>query len=235
MDRTEPPPAEDGLATSLEFGYALTVGGVLRAAAAALRGSKRVVLAGAAAWLGVTWLVGAVTLALGLGELVAASLGVLATTPLTLGLLMVGVQRARGEDVALGDLLAHRGATAQGAIVLLANLLVLNATEAILGPVWSTPVVLAYGLFAAFAPYLVADRGMDGLTAIATSARLVRHRWGALLALQVVLGLGLALALLPLGLGLIWAGPYAVVAVGVAYDAAVPATLRTASRNTLSG
>jgi hypothetical protein len=145
MDRSEPPPAEDGLATSLEFGYALTVGGVLRAAAAALRGSKRVVLAGAAAWLGVTWLVGAVTLALGLGELVAASLGVLATTPLTLGLLMVGVRRARGEDVALGDLLAHRGATAQGAIVLLANLLVLNATEAILGPVWSTPVVLAYG------------------------------------------------------------------------------------------
>ena len=96
-------------------------------------------------------------------------------------------------------------------------------------------IVLGYALFAGFAPYLVADRGLDGFAAIATSFRLVRHRWGALLGLQVLLGLGLALAALPLGLGLIWAGPYAVVALGAAFDAAAPATLSTASKNTLSG
>lgn len=235
MDRTDPPPVDEPLAHAVVHGYALDLATVLRVAAAALRGSKRVVLAGAAAWIAVTWLVGIVTFALGLGELVSASIGILATTPITLGLLMVGVRRARGEPVAYRDLLAHTGATAQGAIVLLVNLLVLNAAEALLGPVLSTPLVLGYVLFAGFAPYLVADRGLDGFAAIATSFRLVRHRWGTLLALQVLLGLGLALAALPLGLGLIWAGPYAVVALGAAFDAAVPATLSTASKNTLSG
>lgn len=235
MDRSDPPSAADPLAHTLAHGYALDLGTLLRSSAAALRGSKRVVLTGAAAWIAITWAVGIVTFALGLGELVAASLGILATTPITLGLLMVGVRRARGEPVAVRDLLAYTGATAQGAIVLLVNLLVLNAAEALLGPVFSTPIVLAYVLFAGFAPYLVADRGLDGFTAIATSFRLVRHRWGALLALQVLLGLGLALAALPLGLGLIWAGPYAVVALGAAFDAAAPATLSTASKNTLSG
>ncbi len=235
MDRPEPKSTDDPLTLAVAHGYALDLGTVLRAAANALRGSKRVVLVGAAAWLGITWAVGVVTFALGLGELVAASLGILATTPLTLGLLMAGVRRARGAPVALRDLLAHSGSTAQGAIVLLVNLLVLNATDAILGPVWSTPLVLGYVLFAGFAPYLVADRQMDGFTAIGTSFRLVRHRWGALLALQVLLGIALALAALPLGLGLIWAGPYALVALGAAFDAAVPATLSTASRKTLSG
>lgn len=235
MDRTDPSPADDRLDHALTHGYALDLGSVLRASAAALRGSKRVVLAGAAAWIAVTWMVGVVTFALGLGELVSASIGILATTPITLGLLMVGVRRARGEPVALRDLLAHTGATAQGAIVLLVNLLVLNAAEALLGPVLSTPLVLGYALFAGFAPYLVADRGLDGFAAITTSFRLVRHRWGALLALQVLLGLALVLAALPLGLGLIWAGPYAVVALGAAFDAAAPATLSTASKNTLSG
>lgn len=235
MDRSAPAPADDPVAHAARHGYVLRLGGVLRAAAAALRGSKRVVLVGAAAWIAVTWAVGIVTFALGLGELVAASLGILATTPITLGLLMVGVRRARGAPVALGDLFAHTGATAQGAIVLLVNLVVLNAAEALLAPIFSTPLVLGYVLFAGFAPYLVADRGLDAFAAIATSFRLVRHRWGTLLVLQVVLGLALALAVLPFGLGLIWVGPYAVVALGAAFDAAVPATLSTASKNTLSG
>ncbi|MDF1523156.1 MAG: hypothetical protein P1P87_10100 [Trueperaceae bacterium] len=99
----------------------------------------------------------------------------------------------------------------------------------------SLPLALTYALFAGFAPYLVADRGMDAFAAIATSFRLVRHRWGALLVLRLQLGALLALAALPLGLGLIWAGPYAVAALGVAFDAAVPATLSTASKKTLSG
>jgi uncharacterized membrane protein len=228
-------PDDDALARSVANGFDLDVRDVLRRARAALPGSKRVVLVGAIAWLGTTWLVGALAFALGLGELVAASLGVLATTPLTLGLIMVGVRRARGEPVELADLVRYRGATAHGAIVLLVNLLVLNATEWALGPVASLPLGLTYALFAGFAPYLVADRGMDGFAAIATSFRLVRHRWGALLVLQLLLGALLAVAALPLGLGLIWAGPYAVAALGVAFDAAVPATLSTASKKTLSG
>lgn len=234
MDRRDRTP-DDALARALAEGYPLDLPTTLRRAAAALRGSKRVVLLGALAWLAVSFLVGLVSVGLGLSDLPAASLGALATTPITLGLLMVGVRRARGEAVAPADLWAHTGATAQGAIVLLTNLLVINLAEAALGPVWSLPVALGYALFAGFAPYLVADRGLDAFAAIRASFGLVRHRWGTLLALQLVLGVLVAVAVLPLGIGLIWAAPYAVVALGAAFDAAVPATLSTASRNTLSG
>lgn len=230
MDRPDDP-----LAHALTHGYALDVGSPLTRAAAALRGSKRVLLAGALTWLAITWLVGVVTFAIGLGELVSASLGVLATTPITLGLVMVGLKRARGATATTADLWAHVGATGHGAVVLLSQLLVLNVSEALLGPWLSLPVVLAYALFAGFAPYLVADRGLDGLTALRVSFRLVGHRWGTLLALQLLLGVLLAVATLPFGVGLIWALPYALVAMGAAFDAAVPATLSTASKNTLSG
>lgn len=226
---------DDLLEHAASHGFELDLGDVLQRGRAVLRGSKRVVLTGVLVWLGITWLVGLVTFALGLGELVSASLGILATTPITVGLLMAGVRRARGATITIADLFAYGSVTAQAAVVLLTNLVVLNLAETLLGPWASLPVTLAYSLFAGFAPYLVADRGMDGFRAIASSFRLVRHRWGRLFLLQVVLAALLVAAALPLGLGLIWAAPYAVVVMGAAFDTAVPATLSTASRNTRSG
>lgn len=226
---------DEALEHAVREGFDLDLGTVLRRGREMLSGSKRVVWVGLLAWLAITWLVGLVTLALGLGQLLAASLGVLATTPITVGLVMVGLRRARGGPVTLNDLVAHGGVTAQAAIVLLTNLLVLNAAETVLGPFASLPVTLAYALFSGFALFLVADRGLSGFAAIATSFRLVGHRWVKLLTLQLALALLLVLAALPLGLGLIWAAPYAVVVMGAAFDAAVPATFNTASRNTRSG
>ncbi len=226
---------DEALERAVREGYDLDLGAVLREGRAALAGSKRVVWTGLLAWLAITWLVGLVTLALGMGQLLAASLGVLATTPVTVGLVMVGLRRARGHPVTLTDLVAYRGATAPAAIVLLTNLVVLNGAETWLGPVASLPVTLGYALFTGFALFLVADRGLGGFAAIGTSFRLVGHRWLKLWVLQLALALLLLVAALPLGLGLIWAAPYAVVVMGAAFDAAVPATLSTASRNTRSG
>lgn len=202
-------------------GYELDVRSPLRDAALALRGGKRVVWAGVLAWLAISVAVAAVTLAIGLGETTSAALGVLATTPVTVGLAMVGARRAAGRDVVLADLGAYRGATAHAAIVLLANLLVVVGGEALLGPALSLPLTLAYGLFTSLALYLVADRGLGAGRAIAVSARLVRHRWAVLLLLQLLLAGLLLVAALPLGLGLIWAVPFALVAQGAVYVRAV--------------
>lgn len=202
-------------------GYELDLRELLRDAARALRGSKRVVWAGVLAWLAISVAVAAVTWALGLGDMVSAALGVLATAPVTVGLSMVGARRAAGLAVSLADLGAYRAATGHAAIVLLIHLLVVVGGEAATGPVGSLLLSTAYGLFASLALFLVADRGLSGPRAIVVSAQLVLARWPTLLALQLVLAGALAVAALPFGLGLIWAVPFVLIAQGAVYVRAV--------------
>jgi len=202
-------------------GFALDLRTVLADAARALRGSKRVLVAGALAWLAISVAVGWITLVLGVGTELSSALGILATAPLTVGLVMAGARRAAGEPIAFADLWAYRSVTAHAAIVLLAGLLVVIGGDALMGPLASLPLTMAYGLFTALALYLVADRGLPAGRALVVSALLVRHRWGALLLLQLVLAALLALAIVPLGLGLVWAGPFAIVAQGAVYVRAV--------------
>jgi hypothetical protein len=220
----------DPLAHAIAHGYALDLRTVLTDAARALKGSKRVLLAGALLWLATSTVVGWLTLVVGMGPAPSAALSVLATTPLTLGLVMAGARRAAGWPIALADLWAFRGATAHAAIVMLINLLVVLGGEAALGPVASLPFTVAYGLFASLALFLVADRGLGAIEALLASLRLVRHRWRTLLLLQLALGAVLALALLPLGLGLVWAGPFAIVANGAVYVRAVGLEVGSAPR-----
>jgi hypothetical protein len=211
----------DPLAHAIAEGYTLDLRTVLSDAARSLKGSKRVLVVGALAWLAISAAAGWLTLVVGMGAAPSAALGVLATAPLTVGLVMAGARRAAGWPIALADLGAFHAATAPAAIVLLINLVVVLGGEAALGPVGSIPFTVAYGLFASLALFLVADRGLGALAAIRASVRLVRHRWRTLLLLQLVLGAGLALALLPLGLGLVWAGPFALIANGAVYVRAV--------------
>ena len=202
-------------------GYRLDLREVLADASRHLKGSKRVIVGGGLTWLAISLIVGWITLALGLGNAPSGALGVLATAPLTVGLVMVGALRAAGHAVTPADLWAYRGVTAHAAIVMLANLLVVIGSEALFGPIASLPVTIAYGLFTSLALYLVADRGLSGGRAIVVSALLVRHRWAALLMLQLLLAALLALSALTLGIALIWIGPFAVIAQGAVYVRAV--------------
>jgi hypothetical protein len=201
----------------LTEGSALDLRGVLSDAARSLKGSKRVLVGGALAWLAISAAAGWLTIVVGMGAGPSAALGVLATTPLTVGLVMAGARRAAGWPIAFADLWGYRSVTAHAAIVLLVNLLAVLAGETLLGPVAALPFTAAYGLFASLALFLVADRGLGAGRAIVVSVRLVRQRWAALLLLQLTLGAVLALATVPLGLGLIWAGPFALIAHGVVY------------------
>jgi hypothetical protein len=207
----------DPLSRALAEGSALDLRSVLADAARSLKGSKRVLFGGAVAWLAISIAAGWLTLVLGLGPGPSAALGVLATTPLTVGLIMAGARRAAGLPIAFADLWGYRSIIGHAAIVLLVNLLVVLAGEALLGPVAALPFTVAYGLFASLALYLVADRGLGAGRAIVVSMRLVRQRWTTLLLLQLALGAMLAIAVLPLGLGLVWAGPFALIAHGAVY------------------
>jgi hypothetical protein len=215
---TMPPTALD---RAIAEGYRLDLREVLADASRHLKGSKRIIVGGGLMWLAISLVVGWITLALGLGNAPSGALGVLATAPLTVGLVMVGALRAAGHALTPADLWAYRGVTAHAAIVMLANLLVVVGSEALFGPVASLPVTIAYGLFTSLALYLVADRKLSGGQAIVVSALLVRHRWAALLLLQLLLAALLALSALTLGIALIWTGPFAVIAQGAVYVRAV--------------
>jgi hypothetical protein len=207
----------DPLARALAEGSALDLRSLLGDAARSLKGSKRVLFGGAVVWVAITIAAGWITLVIGLGPGPSAALGVLATAPLTVGLVMAGARRAAGLPIAFADLWAYRSVTGHAAVVLLANLLVVLAGETLFGTVAALPFTVAYGLFVSLALYLVADRGLGAGRAIVVSMRLVRQRWGTLLLLQLTLGGLLALAVLPLGLGLVWAGPFALIAHGAVY------------------
>ena len=202
-------------------GYPLDLREVLADAARHLRGSKRVIVGGGLAWLAISLVVGWITLALGLGSAPSGALGVLATAPLTVGLVMVGARRAAGLAVTPADLWAYRGVTAHAAIVMLANLLVVVGSEALFGPIASLPRDVAYGLFTCLrctwsptaASPAARDRRLDACwcgtagraccCCSCCSPRCWRSRP------------------LTLGVALIWTGPYAVIALGAVYVRAV--------------
>jgi uncharacterized membrane protein len=176
-----------------------------------------VVLLGALLWLSVLLLVNTFSFLIGIGNAASTALAVLATTPIGVALAMAGVQRARHQPISMATLGAYKSATPNAAIVLLLGVLVSIGGEALLGASLTLLVSLVYGLFTSLALYLVADRGLDALTAISTSLRLVRHRWARLLGLQALLGVALVVAAIPFGLGLIWVLPWSLSVLGGAY------------------
>ncbi len=210
-DRTVVDPA---LAAALAGEVPLRLGDVLRLAAASLRGAKRWILLGMLVWLSVALFATLLGLLLGLSEVVAGSLSVIATAPLTLGLTMFAVRRVAGVGSDLGTLLAYRPAIGHAVVVLLLASVVFSATEALLGSTWSLPVMLVYGLLTGQALFLIADRGVDAFTALGWSLRATLPVLPTLLLLQLVLAGIVFLATLALGIGLIWALPFVVLAMG---------------------
>lgn len=205
---------DPGLAAALAGQVPLPLGDLMRQAGVALRGAKRWILLGLLTWLSVALLTTLLGLVLGLSEVVAGSLSVVATAPVALWLTMFAVRRLAGVQTGARDLLAYRPALGHAAVVLLLASLVLSGAEALLGPLWSLPVALLYGLLTSQALFLSADRGVDAFTAVGWSVRACLPLLPALLVLHVLLSAIVLLGALTLGIGLLWAAPFAVLALG---------------------
>ncbi len=213
-DQTTMNDDDPGLAAALAGRAPLSIRELLRDGVQALRGAKRWVWLGLLAWVSVAIVAAVLGVVLGLPEALAASLSVIATTPVSVALTMYGVRRVAGVPTDASDLQAYRPALGHAVVVLLLGSLVLNAAESLLGPAWSLAVALPYSLLTGQALFLVADRGTDAFTAIGWSVRASLPVLPTLLAVQIVLA-GLALlGALTFGIGLIWAAPLAVLTLG---------------------
>ena len=213
-EREETTTHDPRLAAALAGGVPLRLGQLLRDAGAALNGAKRWVLLGALAWLSLAVLASLLGLLLGLGEVIAGSLSVIVTAPVTLALTMYAVRRVAGVPTDAEALLAYRPALGHVVVVLMLASLVVAGAEALLGPVWSLPVALLYALLSGQAVFLAADRGADAFTAIGWSVRASLPVLPTLIALQLTVALALVVGTLAFGIGLIWAVPYAALALG---------------------
>ena len=205
---------DPGLSAALAGQAPLQLGDLLRRAAAALGGAKRWVLLGMLVWLSVAVVATVFGLMLGLSDLVAGSVSVIATAPVTLALTMYAVRRVAGVPTDVQTLMAYRPAIGHAVVVTLLASLVLTVSEALVGPTWSLPLALLYSLLTGQALFLVGDRGVDAFTAIGWSVRASLPVLPTLLVLQLTLAAVVLLGTLAFGIGLIWAAPFAVLALG---------------------
>lgn len=134
------------------------------------------------------------------------------TAPLEAGLAKLGMQRAVGGDPEVPTLFRYFSTAlpfaALGFVVAFATLL---GTVLLVVP----GMYLAVGL--ALANYLMADRGLSPLQAMAVSLKAIHHQWFAVAGVFAVVFLCILGGLLTCGVGLIWTYPLSVAIGGVLY------------------
>lgn len=132
--------------------------------------------------------------------------------PISAGVMYIGLRRAAGQTVVVGDLFRPIVCTLPLMGVVLLTWLAMGIGFILLV---LPGIYLAIGL--SMASMLVVDKGMGTLEALRVSLLAINHCWFRLFGLGLLLGLILIVSTLPLLIGLIWAVPLAVVAFGVAY------------------
>jgi uncharacterized membrane protein len=136
----------------------------------------------------------------------------LITYPLAAGLMMMGIKRARGQDVQPTMIFDYYPQTIP---VFLLNLLMI-----VLIAIGLVLLVLP-GIYLAFAymlavPLLV-DKNLGVWTALETSRKAVTPCWFRVFGLMIVLILILIVSAIPFGIGLIWTLPLCALVLGVLY------------------
>lgn len=136
----------------------------------------------------------------------------LITYPLAAGLMMLGVKRARGEEVQPTMIFDYYPQTIP---VFLVNLLMI-----VLIAIGLVLLVLP-GIYLAFAYVLavplVVDKNLGVWTALERSRKTITPCWFRVFGLMIVLMIIVIISAIPLGIGLIWTLPLCALVLGVLY------------------
>lgn len=134
------------------------------------------------------------------------------TAPLTAGVAMLALHRARALPATVGIVFSYFGKTWP---LLLAGVLTSLMTHV------GTMLLIIPGIYISvsliFVPALIVDRNLGPLEAIATAVKTVHRRWFTVFGSLFVASLGLIVSLIPLGIGLIWTGPWFLLVQAVLY------------------
>jgi uncharacterized membrane protein len=139
-------------------------------------------------------------------------ISVLVLTPLWAGILMMGIRRSVGLEIAVADVFGQYGKVLPlfFTTVLMYLLILIGFVLLIIPGIYLT---FAYLL----AIPLVADRNMGPWEALETSRKVVSKHWFSVFGLSLLLLVVMVIGALALGIGLLWAIPAAMIAIGIAY------------------
>ena len=134
------------------------------------------------------------------------------TTPVSVGLFLLGVRRSVGAPMPLGSLFDyfHRTFRLFVTTLLLYILVFIGFVLLVLPGIYLS---VSY----TFATALVAEKGLSPWHALETSRKAISRKWWRMFGLYLVLGLINLLGSIPLGLGLIWTLPLSALAMGILY------------------
>ncbi|MYM62949.1 hypothetical protein [Pseudomaricurvus sp. HS19] len=146
------------------------------------------------------------------GTFIESMILMFVTTPLWVGLGMMGVRRAVDGPLKSTDILQYYRAIVPLGItmILMYVLLVIGFLLLIIPGIYLS---IAYSM----ALYLVVDKKMSPWRALETSRKAVTKHWFPMFGLMFVLALFNLIGMIPLGIGLIWTYPLLMIALGIAY------------------
>ncbi|MBX2867383.1 MAG: DUF975 family protein [Acidiferrobacterales bacterium] len=155
---------------------------------------------------------GATAGAAGVGQVLSSILIAVVTTPLWVGLQVMGIRRSDNQQVSAGDLFSKYGHS----IPLFFTLVLYYVFVAIGFVLLILPgIYLSIAYLMAFP--LVTEKGLGPWRALETSRKAVTKKWFKFFGLCICLGLIFIISLIPLGIGLIWSAPFVLIAYGIVY------------------
>ena len=221
----EIPPPTAAMTASLEDAiagrYQFTIGGVMDEAWQLVKGMKASFW-GAAVLIGVIYMVAGAMVGLVAGLFgaednmilrgVLNALVAVLMAPLTMGLQMMCVRRARGLPISFSTAFDyfHRAVPAVIASILVMLLGYLGLLLLIIPGIY---LFIAYNL----TTQLIADRELGAWQAMETSRKAITHRWFRVFGLIIVVALLTGLSALLLFIPLIWTVPWSMMTAGVLY------------------
>ncbi len=148
----------------------------------------------------------------GVGQILTSIVLAVATTPLWVGLQVMGINRSDGQKVSGGDVFSKYGHT----VSLFLTLVLYYVLVAIGFVLLILPgIYLSIAYLMAFP--LVTEKGLGPWRALETSRKAVTKKWFKFFGFCICLLIIVIISFIPLGIGLIWSAPFVMIAYGIVY------------------
>ncbi len=136
----------------------------------------------------------------------------LLSNPMTIALIMMGINRATDQPISAGMLFSQYHKTFPlFAVILVSGILINIGSYLLIIP--GIYLAIAYALSAP----LVAEKDLSFWRAMETSRKAITHKWFTMFGIVFVLLVLNMIAMLPFGIGLIWTIPMSFIAIGITY------------------
>ncbi|NOR57681.1 MAG: hypothetical protein GQ474_04075 [Sulfurimonas sp.] len=142
----------------------------------------------------------------------SSTVEMLFTLPILIGIMILGVKRARQEELTIPSIFDYFGMIIPIMLAYIAMSLILTIGFILL-IIPGIYLAVSY----AFVYTLIVDKGLDVWEAMELSRKTVTEQWFKFFGLSLLSGIIIILSALPLGIGLIWSIPTTYIAYGLLY------------------